>query len=173
MVEVGLQGQPVNTMNTSSPILFSSNLSQVPKHHVWHPVRRGLNACTGGLSHSSHIPLLSLPAQNSPRLAKYCVAKSPMGSLDNSRHGMARVQGRRRWQEVSAMSSSLEHGHCIEYRDDCDESLELIHQLWSSFYVLILLTHYLYVNNWTELLGAINIGGKLMARGIYFNSLDI
>ena len=28
------------------------------------------------------------------------------------------------------------------------------------------------LNNWPELLGAMNIGGKLIERGIYLNSLD-
>mmetsp|Transcript_1370 Transcript_1370/g.4191 ORF Transcript_1370/g.4191 Transcript_1370/m.4191 type:complete len:216 (+) Transcript_1370:453-1100(+) len=85
MVAVLAPGQPVKTLKRSPPTCFSSNEAHVPQTpgramsstDVWTTPPVALE--TRRMSSSG-----TRPAQNRPRSAKYCVAKSPMGSLERT-----------------------------------------------------------------------------------------
>lgn len=68
----------------SEPICFSSNLSHVPRIALVRPLHVVCITALDALASLCKSSNLTLPAQNIPLSAKYCVAKSPIGNLDRT-----------------------------------------------------------------------------------------
>lgn len=84
MVAVLLLGQSMNMLNLSAPICFSSKAPQVPRTSSVRPLTVVWTIPPVALYNLCISSWGTLPAQKIPLSAKYWVAKSPMGSLDNT-----------------------------------------------------------------------------------------
>jgi len=65
----------------SEPICFSSNFSQVPNISLVKPLHVVCMTALDALANLCKSSNFTLPAQNMPLSANYCVAKSPIGNL--------------------------------------------------------------------------------------------
>mmetsp|Transcript_37815 Transcript_37815/g.81604 ORF Transcript_37815/g.81604 Transcript_37815/m.81604 type:complete len:213 (+) Transcript_37815:528-1166(+) len=81
MVDVRSLGHPVKRLNRSSPTCFSSNFTHVPSTPSKMPLVLVWMVAPVALATRFRSPSSTRPAQKRPRSAKYCVARSPMGSL--------------------------------------------------------------------------------------------
>mmetsp|Transcript_1085 Transcript_1085/g.2310 ORF Transcript_1085/g.2310 Transcript_1085/m.2310 type:complete len:268 (-) Transcript_1085:540-1343(-) len=81
IVDVRLFGQPVNKLNRSSPTCFSSKSPHVPNTPSNMPFVLVWTVAPVAIATRLMSPSSTRPAQNRPRSAKYCVARSPIGSL--------------------------------------------------------------------------------------------
>lgn len=73
---------PLNRLYRSAPICFSSNAAQAPRTSGVRPVTVVWMRAPVARATRSRSSLETRPAQKRPRSAKYCVARSPMGSLE-------------------------------------------------------------------------------------------
>jgi len=74
----------VKRLKRSSPTCFSSNEPQVPMTSGVKPFTDVWMVAPVALQTRTMSPTSTLPAQNRPLSAKYCVARSPMGSLEST-----------------------------------------------------------------------------------------